>query len=75
MKSNIFNIGDTLRLKQATWFYDAGLLCEIINAEPFDNARVRIIGGTFDSDIGKSKYANLKLFELVERGKKNGLYI
>lgn len=74
MSSNIFKIGDIIRLTQNTLFYNAGLLCEIINAEPFDNARVKIIGGTLDSEIGILKYANLKIFELVKR-KENGMYI
>ena len=74
MSSNIFKIGDIIRLTQDTLIYNAGLLCEIINAEPFDNARVKLIGGIPDSEIGKLKYANLKIFELVER-KENGMYI
>ena len=70
----IFRQGDIVRLKQDVLFYEAGLLCRIINAEPFNNARVEIIGGTSNNDIGCKKYANLKLFELVER-KNDGLYI
>ena len=74
MENNIFKVGDIIRLKEDTFWYRIGLLCEIINAEPFDNARVKIIGGTLNSEIGKLKYANLRLFELVERGK-NGMLI
>ena len=74
MENNIFKAGDIIRLKKDTFWYKIGLLCEIINTEPFDNSRVKIIGGTLDSEIGKLKYANLKLFELVERGK-NGMLI
>lgn len=70
----MFRNGDIVRLKEDTLFYDAGLLCRVINAEPIDNASVEIIGGTFNKDIGCNKYANLKIFELVER-KNNGLYI
>ena len=70
----MFKNGDIIRLKVDTWFYNKGLLCRIINAEPIDKARVEIIGGTFNSYIGCTKYANLKLFELVER-KNDGLYI
>lgn len=74
MENNIFKVGDIIRLKEDTFWYRIGLLCEIINNEPFDNARVKIIRGTLNSEIGKLKYANLKLFELVERGK-NGMLI
>lgn len=70
----MFKIGDIIRLTQDTMFYEEGLLCEITNNEPFDNARVKIIGGTFDSEIGNLKYANLKIFELVER-KEHGMFI
>lgn len=70
----MFSNGDIIRLKQDTLFYDAGLLCRIINAKSFDNAEVEIIGGTLNNDIGSIKYANLKIFELVERGR-DGLYI
>ena len=70
----MFRNGDIIRLKVDTWFYEAGLLCRIINAEPIDNASVEIIGGTFNNVIGCKKYANLKLFELVKRAK-DGLYI
>jgi len=66
--------GDIVRLKESTLFYDEDLLCRIINAEPFDNARVEIIGGTFIADIGKIKYANLNIFEIV-RSESVGLYI
>lgn len=70
----MFRNGDIIRLKVDTWFYEEGLLCRIINAEPFDNAMVEIIERTSNNVIGCKKYANLKLFELVER-KNNGLYI
>lgn len=65
---------DIIRLKIDTFAYNKGLLCKVIEAEPFDNARVEIIGGTIYNAIGCTKYANLKIFELVERTK-NGLYI
>lgn len=70
----MFRNGDIVRLKEDTLFYNKGLLCRIINAKPFDNAEVEIIGGTLNNNIGSFKYANLKIFELVER-KNNGLYI
>ena len=70
----MFRNGDIVRLKGNTLFYNAGLLCRVINAEPFDNAEVEIIGGTIHNDIGCTKYANLKIFELVRRGK-DGMYI
>ena len=73
MGNNIFKVGDIIRLKEDTFWYKIGLLCKIVEAEPFDNARVEIIGGTLNSEIGKLKYANLKLFELVERGKNDML--
>ena len=70
----MFRNGDIVRLKEDTLFYDSGLLCRIINAEPIDNVRVEIIGGTFNADIGKIKYANLNIFEIV-KGERVGLYI
>nr|DAN87219.1 MAG TPA: hypothetical protein [Caudoviricetes sp.] len=70
----MFIKGDIVRLKESTLAYNKGLLCKILDAEPFYNAKVEIVGGTFDNDIGKVKYANLKLFEIV-RGERVGLYI
>lgn len=70
----MFKNGDIVRLKIDTFAYNKGLLCKVIEAEPFDNARVEIIGGTIHNDVGCNKYANLKIFELVER-RVNGLYI
>lgn len=65
---------DIIRLKMDTFAYNKGLLCKVIEAEPFNNARVEIMGGTIYNDIGCTKYANLKIFELVRRGK-DGMYI
>ena len=70
----MFRNGDIIRLKVNTLFYNKGLLCRIIKDKPFDNASVEIVGGSFHNDIGSIKYANLKLFELVKRGR-DGLYI
>ena len=70
----MFKVGDIVRLKEDTLFYDAGLLCKIIKVEPFNHAEVEIIGGTFNSDIGSIRFADLKLFELVKR-RRDGLYI
>lgn len=66
--------GDIVRLKESTLAYNKGLLCRIIEVEPFYNAKVEIIGGTFNADIGRIKYANLKILEIVKGGM-NGLYI
>ena len=65
---------DIIRLKIDTSAYNKGLLCKVIEAEPFNNARVEIIQGTIYNDIWCIKYANLKIFELVRRGK-DGMYI
>lgn len=65
---------DIIRLKVDTFAYNKGLLCKVIEAEPFDNTRVEIIGGTIYNDIGCTKYVNLKLFELAKRTK-DELYI
>ena len=65
---------DIIKLKEDAVFYPKGLLCKVLNAQPFDNARVEIVGGTFNDNIGKVKYADLSIFELVRR-EQVGFYI
>lgn len=48
----IFIKYDIIILKMDTFAYNKGLLCKVIEAEPFDNARVEIIGGTIHNDMG-----------------------
>lgn len=71
----MFDIGDIIELKQNTFMYDKGLICQVIGIDE-DNTNygyVKILkypDGKVDN--GQEKHANLTLFKSV---RKNSFYV
>lgn len=71
----MFNIGDIIELKQNTFMYDKGLICQVMEIDE-DNTNYGYVKILKYSDgkkgNGQRRHANFTLFNLVRIG---GLYV